>query len=102
MYWCLRIQPIASMRSSAGESVVVARGGRGGMGVIRPTREDNARLQSRKRRFLVSYLSNLCSAQCLPCAVHHASRVLRLTMTEGGLFCYMPVQPLLQLKCCFF
>ena len=42
-------------RSSAGESVVVARGGRGGMGVTRPTREDNARLQSRKRRFLVSY-----------------------------------------------
>ncbi|DBA71230.1 TPA: GTPase Obg 1, variant 3 [Trebouxia sp. C0005] len=35
-----------------GESVVVARGGKGGMGVTRPTREDNARLQTRKRRFL--------------------------------------------------
>ena len=39
---------------AAGESVVVARGGKGGMGVTRPTREDNARLQTRKRRFLVS------------------------------------------------
>lgn len=35
-----------------GESVVVARGGKGGMGVNRPTKEDNARLQTRKRRFL--------------------------------------------------
>jgi hypothetical protein len=41
---------------AAGESVVVARGGKGGMGVTRPTREDNARLQTRKRRFLVSLL----------------------------------------------
>lgn len=40
---------------AAGESVVVARGGKGGMGVNRPTKEDNARLQTRKRRFLVSF-----------------------------------------------
>ena len=43
---------------AAGESVVVARGGKGGMGVTRPTREDNARLQTRKRRFLVSLSAN--------------------------------------------
>ena len=44
-----------------GESVVVARGGKGGMGVTRPTKEDNARLQTRKRRFLVSSNADLLS-----------------------------------------
>ena len=43
----------------AGESVVVARGGRGGMGVTRPTKEDNGRLQTRKRRFLVSHSQSI-------------------------------------------
>ena len=41
----------------AGESVVVARGGRGGMGVLRPTKQDHARMQQRKSRFLVSAYS---------------------------------------------
>ena len=41
------------MIRNAGESVVVARGGRGGMGVLRPTKQDNARMQQRKSRFLV-------------------------------------------------
>lgn len=40
----------------AGESVVVARGGKGGMGVNRPTPEDKSRQRSRQRRFLVRYL----------------------------------------------
>ncbi len=51
--WCMTTFTHAY---AAGESVVVARGGKGGMGVTRPTREDNARLQTRKRRFLVSLL----------------------------------------------
>lgn len=37
----------------AGASVVVARGGKGGMGVNRPGPEDKARQRSRQRRFLV-------------------------------------------------
>lgn len=41
--------------------MVVARGGKGGMGVTRPTKEDNARLQTRKRRFLVSVTADLLS-----------------------------------------
>ncbi len=53
--WCM----INSIHAyAAGESVVVARGGKGGMGVTRPTREDNARLQTRKRRFLVILSAN--------------------------------------------
>ena len=60
-----RLQVVSSANSApglqmyvwiAGESVVVARGGRGGMGVTRPTREDSARQRTRKRRFLVSLL----------------------------------------------
>lgn len=42
----------------SGETVVVARGGKGGMGVNRPAPEDKARQRSRQRRFLVSHISN--------------------------------------------
>ena len=55
MQWCMST---STHTYAAGESVVVARGGKGGMGVTRPTREDNARLQTRKHRFLVSLSAN--------------------------------------------